>query len=205
MFKNRTPSCAEKGGLGGEGKPGKREEPTSPPLRNSGRFGLTSPGWRRHSTINPSGSRRTNSRCSNCSCKMRNESSHAARYSARYSATKAILIRALSIPTFSGCGRSWKRTLTIQYTFARCVAQATSLCHSARAESLRGYSQRLSRCAENFQSPYSSVYNEIGTPLFIAQFFQPQSLSQRRLPHVSSSPPSGPTKKSHKTSQRFSL
>src|SRR6266404_6116054 len=98
---------------------------------------------------------------------MKDESSHARRYSARYSATKAILTRARSTPTFSGCGKSWKGIQTIQYTFARCVAQATSLCHSPEVGVPAGVPASLVTLCGHFQSPHSYVHKGICTTRLI--------------------------------------
>src|SRR5260370_9057976 len=100
---------------------------------------------------------------------MKDESSHARRYSARYSDTKAILTRARSTPTFSGCGKSWKGIQTIQYTFARCVAQATSLCHSPEVRVPAGVLASLVTLCGTFSKPLPSVHKQICTTLLITQ------------------------------------
>src|SRR6266446_413421 len=116
---------------------------------------------------------------------MQDESSHARRYSARYSATKASLIRARSTPTFSGCGKSWKGTLTIQYTFARCVAQATSLCHSPEVGIPAGVLASLVTLCGNSSKPLlvctqGNLYHPSNPTVLRA----PQPFSQWQLSHI---------------------
>src|SRR6266404_8402042 len=120
---------------------------------------------------------------------MKGESSHARRYSARYSATKAILTRAQSTPTFSGCGKSWKGIQTIQYTFARCAAQATSLCHSpqvgipAGVLGLRHVPNSVTRLATLLVCTQANLYHPPNHTL-ITQFFEPPTFSQWQLCHI---------------------